>query len=73
VTRNRHHVNGTHAELAAALAALHRLDFIVDGEIFAFNDATTSFSRVGADNPAAPVEQVFSPGQARQVRHLAAR
>jgi bifunctional non-homologous end joining protein LigD len=57
MTRNQQHVNGTYPELAAALAAQDCADFIVDGEVVAFEDGRTSFSklqqRLGVRNPGA--------------------
>jgi DNA ligase D-like protein (predicted ligase) len=46
MTRNGKQVNGTYPELAAALAAQDCADFVVDGEVVAFEGATTSFSKL---------------------------
>jgi bifunctional non-homologous end joining protein LigD len=46
LTRNQKQVNSTYPELDAALAAQDCTDFIVDGEVVAFDGATTSFSRL---------------------------
>jgi DNA ligase D-like protein (predicted ligase) len=46
MTRNQLDVNATYPELAAALAAQDCADFIVDGEVVAFDGDTTSFSRL---------------------------
>jgi bifunctional non-homologous end joining protein LigD len=46
MTRNQKQVSGTYPELAAALAAQDHSDFIVDGEVVAFDGDTTSFSRL---------------------------
>jgi bifunctional non-homologous end joining protein LigD len=46
MTRNQKQVSGTYPELADALAAQDHGDFIVDGEVIAFDGAETSFSRL---------------------------
>jgi bifunctional non-homologous end joining protein LigD len=55
MTRNQKQVSGTYPELAGALAGQDRGDFIVDGEVVAFDGETTSFSRLqqrlGQHNP----------------------
>jgi bifunctional non-homologous end joining protein LigD len=55
MTRNQQRVNSTYPELAAALAAQRATDFVVDGEVVAFDGDTTSFSRLqqrlGVRNP----------------------
>jgi DNA ligase D-like protein (predicted ligase) len=55
MTRNQKQVSGTYPELADALAAQDHGDFIVDGEVVAFDGGTTSFSRLqqrlGQHNP----------------------
>jgi bifunctional non-homologous end joining protein LigD len=55
MTRNRQRVNSTYPELAAALAAQRATDFVVDGEVVAFDGDATSFSRLqqrlGVRNP----------------------
>ena len=55
MTRNQKEVSGTYPELADALAAQGHADFIVDGEVVAFDRDTTSFSllqqRLGQHNP----------------------
>jgi bifunctional non-homologous end joining protein LigD len=57
MTRNKRQVNGTYPELAAALAAQDCADFIVDGEVVAFQGSQTSFEklqqRLGVRNPGA--------------------
>jgi bifunctional non-homologous end joining protein LigD len=57
LTRNQHEITSTFPEIAAALAAQRRDDFIVDGEIVAFDKTETSFSRLqqrlGLANPPA--------------------
>ena len=57
MTRNQKQVNGTYPELVAALAAQDCDDFIVDGEVVAFDGAATSFSklqqRLGVRSPSA--------------------
>jgi bifunctional non-homologous end joining protein LigD len=57
MTRNKQQVNGTYPELAAALATQDCADFIVDGEVVAFEDGRTSFEklqqRLGVRNPGA--------------------
>lgn len=45
-TRNRKVINDTYPELVEALEELPGGDFIVDGEIVAFEGATTSFARL---------------------------
>ncbi len=54
-TRNQKQVNSTYPELAAALQAQHSADFIVDGEVVAFDGPATSFSllqqRLGVRSP----------------------
>jgi bifunctional non-homologous end joining protein LigD len=45
-TRNKKLITGTYPELAAALAGQDAGDFIVDGEIVAFDGAATSFERL---------------------------
>jgi bifunctional non-homologous end joining protein LigD len=56
MTRNGKQVNSTYPELAAALSAQDCTDFIVDGEVVAFEGAATSFSklqqRLGVRRPA---------------------
>jgi bifunctional non-homologous end joining protein LigD len=55
MTRNKLLVNTTYPELTAALAAQDAHDFVVDGEVVAFDGSTTSFSRLqqrlGVRNP----------------------
>ena len=55
MTRNRQRVNSTYPELAAALAGQQAADFVVDGEVVAFDGSVTSFSllqqRLGVRNP----------------------
>jgi bifunctional non-homologous end joining protein LigD len=55
MTRNRQRVNSTYPELATALAAQQAGDFVVDGEVVAFDGTQTSFSRLqqrlGVRNP----------------------
>jgi bifunctional non-homologous end joining protein LigD len=46
MTRNQKQVNGTYPELVAALAGQDAADFIVDGEVVAFDGDATSFSRL---------------------------
>ncbi|NVK43874.1 MAG: ATP-dependent DNA ligase [Oceanospirillaceae bacterium] len=46
MTRNRKEVSATYPELAEAIARQPTQDFIVDGEIVAFDGAVTSFSRL---------------------------
>jgi DNA ligase D-like protein (predicted ligase) len=46
MTRNRKQVNDTYPELAAALQAQDCADFIVDGEVVAFEGTATSFSKL---------------------------
>jgi bifunctional non-homologous end joining protein LigD len=46
MTRNQKEVNGTYPELVAALAGQDAADFIVDGEVVAFDGEATSFSRL---------------------------
>ena len=46
MTRNGKQVNSTYPELAGALAAQDCTDFIVDGEVVAFDGAATSFSKL---------------------------
>jgi DNA ligase D-like protein (predicted ligase) len=46
LTRNQKLVNSTYPELAAALQAQDCPDFIVDGEVVAFDGEATSFSRL---------------------------
>jgi bifunctional non-homologous end joining protein LigD len=57
MTRNQHEITSTFPEIAAALATQRRDDFIVDGEIVAFDQTETSFSRLqqrlGLANPPA--------------------
>jgi DNA ligase D-like protein (predicted ligase) len=57
MTRNKQHVNSTYPELAEALAAQDCADFIVDGEVVAFEGSQTSFEklqqRLGVRNPGA--------------------
>jgi DNA ligase D-like protein (predicted ligase) len=57
MTRNKQDVNSTYPELAAALGAQDCADFIVDGEVVAFEDDRTSFSklqqRLGVRHPGA--------------------
>ena len=55
LTRNRQQVNDTYPELAQALGAQASDDFVVDGEVVAFDGAETSFSllqqRLGVRHP----------------------
>jgi bifunctional non-homologous end joining protein LigD len=55
MTRNQLEVNTTYPELASALRAQLTTDFVVDGEVVAFDGASTSFSllqqRLGVHNP----------------------
>jgi bifunctional non-homologous end joining protein LigD len=55
MTRNQHVVSTTFPEIAAALAAQHRQDCVVDGEIVAFEGSETRFERLqqrlGQANP----------------------
>jgi bifunctional non-homologous end joining protein LigD len=46
LTRNQKQVSSTYPELAAALAGHDHTDFIIDGEVVAFDGETTSFSRL---------------------------
>ena len=46
LTRNKKLITGTYPELAAALGAQQADDFIVDGEIVAFDGTQTSFARL---------------------------
>jgi bifunctional non-homologous end joining protein LigD len=46
MTRNQKQVNGTYPELAAALLGQDARDFVVDGEVVAFEGTETSFSRL---------------------------
>jgi bifunctional non-homologous end joining protein LigD len=55
MTRNQQRVNSTYPELTAALTAQDATDFVVDGEVVAFDGSATSFSRLqqrlGVRNP----------------------
>jgi bifunctional non-homologous end joining protein LigD len=57
LTRNKQQVNGTYPELAGALAEQDCADFVVDGEVVAFDGLETSFSllqqRLGVHDPSA--------------------
>jgi bifunctional non-homologous end joining protein LigD len=46
MTRNQKQVGGTYPELVTALAAQEHRDFVIDGEVVAFDGETTSFSRL---------------------------
>jgi bifunctional non-homologous end joining protein LigD len=46
MTRNQKQVNSTYPELAATLRAQDCADFVVDGEVVAFEGTATSFSRL---------------------------
>jgi bifunctional non-homologous end joining protein LigD len=46
MTRNRQRVTGTYPEIAGALRAQEATDFIIDGEVVAFDGDQTSFSRL---------------------------
>ena len=46
LTRNKKSITGTYPELAAALGAQRAGDFIVDGEIVAFDGPQTSFAQL---------------------------
>src|ERR1700731_51157 len=46
MTRNRQRVTGTYPEIAGALRAQEAADFIIDGEVVAFDGDQTSFSRL---------------------------
>jgi bifunctional non-homologous end joining protein LigD len=54
-TRSGQQVNSTYPELAAALGAQAAADYVVDGEVVAFDGSATSFSllqqRLGVRNP----------------------
>jgi bifunctional non-homologous end joining protein LigD len=55
MTRNQQRVNSTYPELAEALAGQQAADFVVDGEVVAFDGSNTSFSllqqRLGVRSP----------------------
>ena len=55
MTRNKQRVNSTYPELTAALTGQQGADFVIDGEVVAFEGRTTSFSRLqqrlGVRNP----------------------
>ena len=57
MTRNQQQVTGTYPEIAEALRAQRASDFVVDGEVVAFDRDQTSFSRLqrrlGVRDPAA--------------------
>ena len=59
MTRNQKVVTATYPELAAALKAQHADDFIVDGEVVAFDGNQTSFARLqqrlGVHDPGQPL------------------
>jgi DNA ligase D-like protein (predicted ligase) len=59
MTRNQKLVTGTYPELAAALEAQQADDFIVDGEVVAFDGKQTSFARLqrrlGLRDPGKPL------------------
>ncbi len=46
MSRNQHEISGTFPEIAGALAAQRRGDFVGDGEIVAFAGSQTSFARL---------------------------
>jgi bifunctional non-homologous end joining protein LigD len=46
MTRNQKQVSGTYPELVTALAGQEHRDFVIDGEVVAFDGETTSFSRL---------------------------
>jgi bifunctional non-homologous end joining protein LigD len=46
MTRNKKEISATYPELASAVAAQAAIDFIVDGEIVAFEGRRTSFARL---------------------------
>jgi bifunctional non-homologous end joining protein LigD len=46
LTRNQQQVSGTYPEIAEALRAQRASDFVVDGEVVAFDGEQTSFSRL---------------------------
>jgi DNA ligase D-like protein (predicted ligase) len=46
MTRNQQQVTGTYPEIATALRAQNATDFVVDGEVVAFDGDQTSFSRL---------------------------
>jgi bifunctional non-homologous end joining protein LigD len=46
LTRNQHDITRTFPEIAAALAAQHHGDLVVDGEIVAFDGSQTRFERL---------------------------
>ena len=46
MTRNQQHVTATYPEIAEALQAQRASDFVVDGEVVAFDRDQTSFSRL---------------------------
>ena len=46
MTRNQQQVTGTYPEIAEALRTQAAADFIVDGEVVAFDGDETSFSRL---------------------------
>jgi len=62
MTRNKQRVNSTYPELTAALTGQQAADFVIDGEVVAFEGRTTSFSRLqqrlGVRNP--PVQLIAS-------------
>ena len=46
LTRNRLQVNSTYPEIGEAIGAQNSADFVVDGEVVAFDRGTTSFARL---------------------------
>lgn len=59
MSRNRQQITATFPEVAGALAGQDEADFVVDGEIVAFDDSRTSFARLqqrlGLAHPSAGV------------------
>ncbi|MGH3302831.1 MAG: non-homologous end-joining DNA ligase, partial [Streptosporangiaceae bacterium] len=59
MTRNGQRVNSTYPELSEALAGQQAEDFVIDGEVVAFDGKVTSFSllqqRLGVRNPPEPL------------------
>jgi bifunctional non-homologous end joining protein LigD len=46
MSRNRKHITATFPEIAEALAAQGQREFVIDGEVVAFQDGQTSFARL---------------------------
>jgi ATP-dependent DNA ligase len=67
LSRNKKLVNSAYPEIAAAIAEQPAADFVIDGEVVAFDGAVSSFAKLQ------PRMQVRDPHQARRSATRASR